>query len=81
MAKQPSPLMTPAEVATIWHVTPRTVKARLKPESKKRNRVAPLYTEPDLRWDRAEVYADLDRCKQQRQSVIALVRRGERRRA
>ena len=71
MAKQPSQLMTAAEVATIWHLTPRTVKARVKPSSLKRNRVEPLYTSPDLRWDRAAVYADLDRCRQQRRDPIA----------
>lgn len=75
MAKTASPLMTPAEVAHVWHVTPRTVKARIKPGSPKRNRVEPLYTSPDVRWDRAEVYADLDRAKQQR-SLTVLVRRG-----
>lgn len=79
--RQPSPLMTPAEVAHLWHVTPRTVKARVKPFAPKRNRVEPIYTVPDLRWDRAQVEADLERCKQQPLSVIATLRGRERRRA
>lgn len=76
MSRQPSPLMTPAEVALVWHVTPRTVKARLAPGSLKRNRVEPIYTTPDLRWDRAEVYADLERAKQQRSVTVFVSRRG-----
>lgn len=80
MTRQPSPLMTPAEVALLWHVTPRTVKARLAPGSIKRNRVEPLYTTPDLRWDRAEVYADLERAKQQRSLTVLVTRGREQRR-
>ena len=79
--RQPSPLMTPAEVAHVWHVTPRTVKARVRPTSPKRNRVEPIFTTPDLRWDRAAVYADLDQAKQTPTSVIQLVGSRERRRA
>lgn len=79
MPKQPSPLMTPAEVAHLWHVTPRTVKARVKPGAPKRNRVEPIFTTPDLRWDRAAVYADLERAKQRPVSVITTLRPGQRR--
>lgn len=68
--------MTPAEVAVLWHVTPRTVKARLQPGSTKRNRVEPIFTTPDLRWDRAEVYADLERAKQQRSLTVIVSSRG-----
>lgn len=81
MPKGPSPLMTAAEVAQVWNLTPRTVKARLKPTSTKRNPVAPLSDFPDLRWDRQQVYDHLDRARQQRSSVIALIHGRERRRA
>lgn len=81
MARTPSPLMTPAEVAHLWHVTSRTVKARIKPTAPKRNRVEPIYTVPDLRWDREQVYADLDRCKAQQSCITRIERGRERRRA
>lgn len=58
--QEPSPLMTPAEVAQVWHLTKRTVIARTKPHSKKRNRVEPCFLTPDLRWKRDNVYADLE---------------------
>lgn len=59
--KTPSPLMTPAEVGQVWHLSKRTVIARTKPHSKKRNRVEPCFLTPDLRWKREDVYADLER--------------------
>ena len=77
MAKQPSPLMTPAEVAAVWHTTPRTVKARVKPHSKKRNRVEPCMLTPDLRWRRDEVYVDLEQASYHRE--VARLRGRERR--
>lgn len=58
--REPSPLMTPAEVAVVWHLTKRTVIARTKPHSRKRNRVEPCFLTPDLRWKREDVYRDLD---------------------
>lgn len=58
--RTPSPLMTPREVAQVWHVSPRTVVNRTKSGSKKRNRVEPCMLTPDLRWRREAVYADLD---------------------
>lgn len=72
--REPSPLMTPAEVAQRWHLTKRTVIARTKPRSKKRNRVEPCFLTPDLRWKRDEVEADLQHAsfarEQLRQSGI-----------
>jgi hypothetical protein len=50
--------MTPAEVAHLWNLQPRTVKARCKPGSRKRNRVEPCQLRPDLRWKRDQVMAD-----------------------
>jgi len=76
-----SPLMTPTEVAHLWRVTPRTVKARCKHGAPKLNRVEPLFMDPDLRWEREAVYADLDRCRLERVSVIAVIRGRERRKA
>lgn len=65
--RQPSPLMTAREVADVWHLNPRTVKNRLKPGSKKRNRVEPCMVTPDLRWKRADVYADLEQASYHRE--------------
>ena len=59
--REPSPLMTPAEVAQKWHLTKRTVINRTKPHSKKRNRIEPCFLTPDLRWKREDVEADLAR--------------------
>lgn len=56
--RDPSPLMTPAEVAHLWNLQPRTVKARCRPDSRKRNRVEPCQLTPDLRWNRDQVLAD-----------------------
>jgi hypothetical protein len=81
MNREPSPLMTPAEVAHLWRVTSRTVRARVKPGAPVRNRIEPIYTTPDLRWDRAAVLADLERAKKQPVSVIHVVRGRERRTA
>lgn len=58
--KEPSPLLTPRQVAHLWNVSPRTVVNRTKPGSKKRNRLEPCMLTPDLRWKRVDVYADLD---------------------
>jgi len=68
-SRQPSPLMTPAEVAGVWHLTKRTVIARTKPGSRKRNRVEPCFLTPDLRWKREDVYADLERASFERERM------------
>lgn len=65
-----SPLMTPREVATLWHVSPRTVVARTKPGSPKRNRIEPCMVTPDLRWKRSEVEADLAQASYQREVTV-----------
>lgn len=75
--KEPSPLMTPREVAHVWNVSPRTVVARTKPQSKKRNRVEPCMLTPDLRWKREDVYRDLEQMSFARELVV---RDGRRRR-
>jgi hypothetical protein len=74
-----APLMTVAEVAKVWRISPSTVRARLKPGSAKRNRVEPIYTHPDLRWSREAVEADLQRVSHSPVSVIAPIRGRERR--
>ena len=68
--REPSPLMTPREVAQVWHLSPRTVVARTKPGATKRNRIEPCMLTPDLRWKRDEVLRDLAAMHFTRELVI-----------
>jgi hypothetical protein len=70
VTRPPSPLMTPREVAHLWHVSPRTVVARTKPGARKRNRVEPCMLTPDLRWKREDVYRDLEAMSFSRELVL-----------
>lgn len=76
---EPSPLMRPAEVAQVWRLSKRTVIARTKPTSSKRNRVEPCFLSPDLRWRRSEVYADLEQASYQRDAIVRIGTRQRRR--